>query len=54
MSLKSILSKTIRVGLGTTAVVGSIQLTSELCVWGRDPNLALARIQAFTQYPTKQ
>ena len=29
------------------------KVTSELGVWGRDPNLALGRIQTFVQYPVK-
>ena len=63
------LGKTIRVGLGTAAVWGSIQgflvvfghfvnrfkkVTSELGVWGRDPQLALARVQEFVQWPSQK
>ena len=44
------LFKVTKVGAGTAAVFASIQITSELGCWGRDPNLALQRIKAFVQY----
>ena len=43
--------KLTRVGAGTAAVFASIQITSELGCWGRDPNLALQRIKSYVQYP---
>ena len=43
--------KVTKVGAGTGMVFASIQITSELGCWGRDPNLALQRIKTFVQYP---
>ena len=43
--------KVTKVGAGTGMVFASIQITSELGCWGRDPNLSLQRIKTFVQYP---
>ena len=38
----------VRIGVPVGLALGSIQLTSELGCWGRDPELALKRVKQFT------
>ncbi|CAG5097130.1 Oidioi.mRNA.OKI2018_I69.XSR.g14946.t1.cds [Oikopleura dioica] len=46
-SLVRFTGKTAVFGAKVGLFVGSVQLTSELGVWGRDPQLAKKRIQTF-------
>jgi hypothetical protein len=47
MGIIGVLGKTAVTGAKIGLFLGTVQLTSELGVWGRDPNLAKARIVKF-------
>ena len=40
--------RSVRIGVPIGVAFGSVQLTAELGCWGRDPHLALDRINNFT------